>query len=474
MNIAEDLAGLAARQGWTGLTAFHTEDRAFSHGDVHESAAKLATVLAGYGVGVGERVLVALPDGIGFVTAFLAVARLGAVAVTVNPALPAGELGLLGADCEAGLVISASELADAFTEVSWADVDVLLAEAADAPPAAAAQVDPSAALYVQYTSGTTGQPKSVPHRHGDLPVYHRNAGETVLRLKPGDVGFSISRMYFAYGFGNSFVYPLYSGSSAVLTRQRPTPETVTRVVREHGVSVLYGVPSAFANLLATEFAGETLRLCVSAGEPLTPALGVRITERLRCPVLNGLGSTELGGFCAITTPESPAPGTVGRPLPDYRLDVRDDEGRSLPDGVPGSLWVHGPTVTADGWLHTGDRATRQIDGSFVLSGRDDDLELVGGITISPHEVEEALGAHPAVAEVVVAAVADRLGASKLRAFVVPADRELDTASIQADLLELARTRLSAFKVPRSVEFVEALPRTHTGKVRRFVVRRGRW
>jgi fatty acid CoA ligase FadD22 len=487
VNVASDLAELAATRGWSARPAFYEGDVVWTHGQVHDLAARLATRLVCEGVRPGETVLIALPDSIGFVVSFLAVARVGAIAVTVNPDLPTADHHNLAGDCDPSLVISAGEIADRF---GGAEVDDLIRAAEDAEPAAARKVDPDTTLYVQYTSGTTGQAKGVLHRHADFPLYERDAARVALRIEPTDVGLSVSRMYFAYGLGNSLIYPLYSGSATVLTARRPSAARVRELVQRHQVSLLYTVPSALTYLVADWDGGtvRSLRACVSAGETLAPSLAERATSCLSVPVLDGLGSTEIGGFCCINRLDRQVPGTVGWPLPEYDLQVRDDDDSVLTQDVPGQLWVRGPTVTrgylrqpeqtarilAGGWLRTGDRAIRHADGTFQMAGRTDDLEMVGGITVSAVEIECVLAEHPAVREVAVASVPDDCGASKLRAFVVPTSGEVDADVLASELIALARARLAAFKVPRTVRLVVRLPRTPTGKIRRFAVRDGSW
>jgi acyl-coenzyme A synthetase/AMP-(fatty) acid ligase len=488
VNVAGDLAALAARNGWLGNTAFIADDLVWTHGAVHDLAARAASVLVDHGVRPGDRVLLALPDGIGWVATFLAVARLGAVAVLTNPELPAADHGTLARDCAARLCVTGAALQGRFD--SWLDVADLLVRAGTAGPAGVQWVSPDAPLYIQYTSGTTGEPKGVVHVHRDLPLYHSAVGRPVLGIGPADVTLSVSKLFFAYGFGNAFVFPLYSGSAAVLVGDRPPPERVAELVARHRVSMLYAVPSAYAAL--TEKAGRaafgSLRAAVSAGETLPPGLGERTTGLLGVPVYEQIGSTEAGhAFCANGVSGN-VPGTIGRPVPGYELQLRARDGSLVPDGAEGELWVRGPTllreylnrpeqsarVLVDGWLATRDLASRQPDGTYRHRGRADDLEMVGGITVSPLEVERVLARHPGVGEVAVAAVRDGTGATKLRAFVVPAGSSPEPASFEADLLGLARRHLAAFKVPRTVHVVPALPRTATGKLRRHLVRIGSW
>ncbi|PSK65689.1 p-hydroxybenzoic acid--AMP ligase FadD22 [Micromonospora sp. MH33] len=488
-NVAARLAGLAREQLWWDRPAYLDDAGTWTHGELHDWAARAATVLIGRGVRPGDRVLLALPDRAEWVGCFLAVARLGAVVVPVNPALTVHEHSTLVADCRPVAVIADGPAADHFDPAALVGPAQLDRLARAATPAPAHPVDDRTPLYIQYTSGTTGQPKGAVHRHADFLHYHRAVGEAMLRLRPEDVSFSVSKLFFAYGLGNSLVYPLHSGSAAVLTAPRPGPARIAELVRRHRVTVLHAVPSAYANLVAEVTDPEpfrSVRVAVSAGEPLAPTLGEQATALLGAPVLDELGSTEIGGACCANRLDDNQPGTIGRPLPGYELRVCDDSGRPLDGPVEGELWVRGPTlltgylhrpeetarVLVDGWLRTGDRVTRLPDGRYRHGGRLDDLELVGGITMSPVEVERLLLTHPLVREAGVAAVPDDRGATKLRAYVVCAVDQATVPGLADELIGLVRSRLATYKVPRSVEFVAALPRTPTGKLRRFVLRRG--
>jgi 4-hydroxybenzoate adenylyltransferase len=488
VNVAGDLAALAARNGWLDNTAFLVDDQAWTHGAVHDLAARATSVLVDHGVRPGDRVLLAMPDGIGWVTTFLAVARLGAVAVLANPELTAADHSLLAEDSAARLCVTGSALRGRFDR--WLDVADLLARAGTAGAAGVQWVDPDTPLYIQYTSGTTGEPKGAVHTHEHLPVYYDAVGGPVLGIGPADVTLSVSKLFFAYGFGNAFVFPLYSGSSAVLVADRPPAERIAELVARHRVTMLYAVPSAYAALVAQadRAAFGSVRGAVSAGETLSPALGERATDLLGAPIYEQIGSTEAGhAFCANGVYGN-ATGTIGWPVPGYELELRGKDGRPVPDGAEGELWVRGPTllreylnrpeqtatVLVDGWLATRDLASRQPDGTYRHHGRADDLEMVGGITVSPLEIERLLEGHPRVGEVAVAAVRDSTGATKLRAFVVPTGSATDLESLPADLIGLAREHLAAFKVPRTVQIVPALPRTATGKLRRHIVRTGSW
>ncbi|WP_422736375.1 class I adenylate-forming enzyme family protein [Micromonospora sp. WMMD729] len=494
MNAAEDLANLMLSKGWHSRPAYHVDDRTYTHGWVHDMAARVAAVLKTQGVTVGSRVLVVLPDGVEWIVTFLASARLGSVAITVNPDLPANDHAFYVHDCKPDLIVSEGALSGRFMpHAPTISAERLVGLAQDASPEVAAPVGADAPLYVQYTSGTTGTPKGAIHRHSDLVAYHAAVGDGMLGLAEGDVLLSTSKLYFPYGFGNSFVYPLHSGSAVVLRRLWLDVSDVPLLIARRRVTVLFAVPSVYSTLLSRgdphQFA--TVRVAISAGEPLTVALGERTSGLIDAPVLNMLGSTEVGGaFCANTVADNEL-GTVGSPLAGYEVELRDDSGRPAPpDGgeCEGHLWVRGSTVMqgylnretetesvlVEGWLATADMARRRRDGRYIHLGRSDDLEIVAGLNISPIEVENVLASHPSVREVAVATIPDARGARMLVAFVIPSFHRTPVVEDQDSIRTYLAERLAGHKIPREVRFVTRLPRTPTGKIRRAVIRGGVW
>lgn len=492
-NLAQLLADRVAEHGWADRTAFrgvHAGEASYTHGELHTGIARAAGVLHAAGVRAGDHVLVVLPDTIEFAWTFLGTVRLGAVAILVNPLLSADEHAYMRTDAAPALVVCEQELADRFADAPVLRSDELAARMRDAEPAPARPVTPTTPAYAQYTSGTTGRPKAAVHGHADSAAFYQAMGVHALRLGPDDVLLSVSKAFFAYGFGNSLIFPLFAGASAVLWRDRPTPAGLAALVRRHRPTVLFAVPTFYAKLLEE---GDPepfgcLRAAVSAGEALLPALAERAEAWLGCPVLDGLGSTEVGQTFVSNTLERRRTGTIGAVLPPYEIEVRGEDGRPLTDGSQGVLYVRGPSVLreylnkpeataavlSEGWLRTGD-LVRIDDAGFVHhEGRVDDLEMVGGITMSPYEVEQLLATHEAVSEVAVAAVRDHRGASVLRAFVVPSAGHQGSGSVERELQGLARAQLAPYKVPRSVEFVPNLPRTPTGKLRRYVLRQHPW
>ena len=487
-NLAGVLEAAAEAGGWGRRTAFCIGDTVLAHEDVHRRGARAASVLVETGVGRGDAVLIALADGAEFVAAFLGAVRIGAIAVPVNPRLTVDDHRALAEDCRARVVVCGREVADRFPGRTVLTDRELAAALPAQSPHPALDVDPGTPAYVQYTSGTTGTPKGAVHRHGDPPVYHQSFAVGAIAMAADDVVLSVSKMYFAYGLGNSLFFPLLAGASAVLHADRPAAAEVARLASRHGVTLLFAVPTFYAGLVAAGQAPafRSVRAAVSAGETLTTGLAGRVEAFLGCAVLDGLGSTEVGHTFTSNTVAARRPGTVGRALPPYRVAVRSDDGRDLPAGEVGTLWVQGPTVLVEylgkpdetaavkqgAWLRTGDRASLDADGFLHLHGRTDDMEMVSGISVAPQEIEDVLSRHQRVSEVAVAAVRDEAGASALRAFVVPVPPEGERRALAAELVELARGGLAPFKVPKAVVFVDALPRTPTGKLRRFLLRAG--
>ncbi|HEX3394732.1 MAG TPA: AMP-binding protein [Acidimicrobiales bacterium] len=499
-NLAGVMEERARKLGYWSAPAFVVGGRTWTHGEVHRGAALVSARLAGLGVNPGDRVLVVLADGIEFVWTFLGAIRLGALAVLANPRLTADDHADLAADARPGVAVVAPDIAGHFAAGGasllggvdlGAEVIAALEQGVGAPGGPAiAEADDEDAAYAQYTSGTTGRPKAAVHRHRDPQVYFSAFARGAVDLGGDDVVYSVSKMFFAYGLGNSLFFPLLAGCRAVLDAGPPRPDTAARLVRDNGVTVMFSVPTFYARLVAAgdQASYTSVRAAVSAGEALTPVLAKRVVDFLGCPILDGLGSTEVGQTFVSNTLEHCRDGTVGRALPPYEVVVRDESGNDLDPGRPGTLWVRGPTVLVEylghpeataaavreGWLCTADRAMLDADGFVHHLGRVDDIEVVGGINVAPLEVEAVLVGHPGVTEVAVAAVRHATGASRLEAFVVTVPGLSPDDGVADELVALAKAELAPHKVPRAVHLVDALPRTPTGKLRRFLLRQGTW
>jgi len=452
-------------------------------------------------VTTGERVALLLRDGPDFISAFLGAAKIGAVAVPVSTFARPAELAFLLGDSGAAVAIVEGDLVDTVlatgiglralvtTGVARQEAIALEGLLRDVRlPLAAAETRGDDMCFWQYSSGTTGSPKAVIHLHERARFPAVAHARHVVRLREDDRVYSTAKLFFSYGLNNSLVIPLAVGASAVLDPERFDPERAWSLIARERPTVLYSVPTAYAALLAAAEAGEggdvsSLRLCVSAGEALPGPLLERWSRRFGLPILDGIGSTEIGYIAISNTEDDIVPGSSGRPIPGYAAKVADPSGRELPEGEDGALWVRGGSTAAgyhgapersaaafrEGWIVTGDRY-RVTDGHFFYLGRDDDMLKVAGQWVSPLEVESALAAHPDVLESAVVGRADADGLLKPAAFVVPKDRDRSAAALAAELERCAAERLARHKRPRWIEVIDALPKTPTGKVQRYLLR----
>ncbi|WP_433335129.1 AMP-binding protein [Spirillospora sp. CA-294931] len=497
-NLASTLAVRADTYGWSDRPLFYADDTAISHRKVHDAVTRASGVLHAAGVRRGHRVLIALPDSVGFVAAFLGTLRLGAVAVLTGPEQSAAEHAYFLADSAPQAAVCVPELAPRFPSVHVLTADDLTDEPAALPEAA--EVEPDAPAYVQYTSGTTGKPKGAVHRHADAEVYFEALGVGALGITHEDVVFSLSKACYPFGLGASVFFPMLSGASSVLWSGPPGVVGAVEQARAHRPTLFFTVPTWYARLAGADpavpvrAAFSSLRAAVSAGEPLLPSLADRIEEVFGCPVLDGLGSTEVGHTFVSNTVSRRRRGALGVVLDPYEIEVRAEEhangalppyARTAAPGEQGILYVRGPSVMTeylgkpdktaevlapDGWLRTGDLVHADEDGFVHHHGRVLDQVTVSGERVSPLEIERVLGQYPGVVEVAV--VGGTVPGEPLQAFAV-LDTELTPSDgLERELISLARARLPEHKVPGSVTFMVELPRSGSGKVRREILGRG--
>ncbi len=341
-----------------------------------------------------------------------------------------------------------------------------------------------------YSSGTTGEPKGVVHLQHDAWICCRTYGEDVLGIRSTDRCFSIARLFFAYGLGNAQYFPYDVGAATVLFAGRPTPEAVFDQVRRHRPTLFFGVPTAYARMLAAMESGaeadfSSVRSCASAGEALPASVWERWRERTGLEILDGIGSSEICHCFISNHPGDVRPGSSGRAVRGYDVRLVDERGADVSRGEIGDLLVRGDSTMAfywnkheatkrtlaGDWIRTGDKYREDADGYFWHSGRSDDMLKIGGIWVSPVEVEAVLAAHAAVLECAVVARQDGDGLVKAHAFVALREGAGAGGLFDAEALRtFARERLEAYKCPRWVTVVPELPKTATGKVQRFRLR----
>jgi benzoate-CoA ligase family protein len=322
------------------------------------------------------------------------------------------------------------------------------------------------------------------HRHGSLRDTAETYARDVLAIGPDDVTFSVAKFFFAYGLGNTLTFPFSVGAGTVLDRSRPGPAGTLRILQEHRPTLFFGGPTYYAALLGAGLPADTftgVRACVSAGEAFPASLLERFTATFGVEMLDGIGSTEMLHIFISNRPGRVRPGTSGEVVAGYEARIQDDDGRPVPDGTPGHLYVRGSSaatgywcrtevtrrVFQGPWVRTGDTYVRSADGYFASMGRTDDIIKAGGIWVSPTEVEERLRQHPDVNLVVVVSLPDADGLDKPVACVVLAP---GSATTSAELVGFCREGLAAFKRPRHVLVFDELPTTGTGKLQRFRIR----
>ena len=483
------------------------EHSEITYAELRDRTVAIAESLSALGAGAGDRVAILLLDSPEFITSFVAIISLGAIAVPINLALRREDQLFILKDCGACAAIVEATAAENLFLGSQTEVkNLLIVHRGDLSVAASigeisaqalataqriplddrfpVRADDDADAFILYTSGSTGEPKGAVHRQADIFYTNETFGREVLELREGDRLFSSSRLPFAYGLGNSFTFPLLNGFTTILCREKPAPDIVTRVFDEYRPTIFFGVPVVYSMLLEHHRAGNqldtsSLRVCVSAGEALPALLGEAWQKTFGVEVLDGIGSTEMLHMFMSNHRGDVRYGSSGRLLRGYETRLVDHEGVATPDGEAGNLWIRGGSAATrywqraetsaltfvDGWVRTGDLYTVDVDGFWWHQGRSDDCFKPTGQWVSPIEVESVLLRHDGVRTAAVVEGFDDHGLSCVCAFVVASD-----AGVEESLRALCAGALPRFKQPRRYLFVSELPYTATGKVQRFKLR----
>ncbi|UVS78352.1 benzoate-CoA ligase family protein [Actinokineospora sp. UTMC 2448] len=492
-NIAARFLDAALDRGDGPRTALLTTDGPVTYAALTERANRLAGVLRALGVGQGDRVLLALSDGLDFVAAWFGAQRAGAVTAEVYTFLPAKDLAYFIGYTDATVVIVDSMTIDRVREAGTGGRRVLVADAggrdlrdnefdldvlaeAATPEAETAPVGLDDEVLWKFTTGSTGRPKACVHT-ARSPLFSNLAyAQGVLALDRDDVVLPVPKLFFGYARDLAALFPFGAGGAGVVFPERTTPERVFDLIAEHRPTILVNVPTMMSAMVAhpSDQDLSCLRLCTSAGEALPRELHRKWMDRFGVEVVDGMGSSEAYHIFLSNRPGTPRPGTIGVPVPGYTARVVDPDGAEVPDGTVGALEVTGDSVAlryegdpdktaltfpAPGTVRTADLVTRGPDGAFTYRGRADDLLKVSGVWVAPAEIEHCLIGHPAVVECAVAGH-DTDGLTRLWAYVVGDGVEGE------ELREYVRARLSPHKTPEKVVFLAELPRTANGKLDR--------
>jgi len=504
-NAAADFVERNILEGRADRIALRCAGRSFTYGQTAELVNRTGNALRELGAEMETRVVLLLPDSPEFVASFFGAIKIGAVPVPLNTLLRAADYEYFLNDSRAKVAIAHQSLWPEVAKirdrlgylrhaliVGTAEPGRLSFEtcissaASDLEPANTCRDD---AAFWLYSSGSTGFPKAAVHLQHDMACCAELYARGVLALGPDDVVLSGAKLFFAYGLGNSMYFPFRVGASAILFPERPRAESMFELIERERPTLFFGVPTLYASMLALLETGKShdlssLRLCISAGEPLPAELYGRWKTRFGIEIIDGIGTTEALHIFISNRPGQVRPGSSGTLVPGYEARIVDERGAPVPQGEIGSLLIKGESNCAHywnqhekskqaiqgEWIHTGDKYCQDKDGYYWYCGRSDDMLKVGGIWVSPIEVEHALVQHPSVLEAAVIGREDQDGLVKPKAFIVLKQGVAPKSRLEQELKAFVKDRLAVYKYPRWISFIEELPKTATGKIQRFKLR----
>jgi benzoate-CoA ligase len=470
-----------------------------TYGELTDSAHRFANALRAQGVAPESRVMMAMLDTPEWPVVFLGCILAGVVPIAANTLLTTKDFEFMLRDSRAQVLFVSKPLLANFEPLVGriGTLKSMVIAGESGPNSVAAMIESGGkeqtvastcsddACFWLYSSGSTGTPKGTVHLHSHLVQTAELYGRAVLGIRESDVVFSAAKLFFAYGLGNALTFPMSVGATTVLWPSRPTPGDVFNILQKYRPTIFYGVPTLYAGLLAHAERPVkkdiALRVCASAGEALPAEIGKRWTAEYGCEILDGIGSTEMLHIFLSNRPGQVRYGTTGQAVPGYELRIVGDDGHECADGEIGELQIKGPSSAimywnnraktkstfAGEWTKSGDKYTRDADGFYTYGGRSDDMLKVGGIYVSPFEVEACLMTHACVLEAAVIGVKDTDELVKPKAYVVLKPGQSASAE---DLQKHVKDSLAPYKYPRWVEFVPELPKTATGKIQRFKLR----
>jgi benzoate-CoA ligase len=498
-NAAHDLLARNSRRSSKAAFIDASSGDRLTYGELTEQAHRFANALRAQGFEPESRVMIAMLDTLEWPVVFLGCILAGVVPIAANTLLTTKDFEFMLRDSRARALFVSKPLLPVFEPLigKIGTLRAVFVAGDDAPNSVAALVKGAStetrvadtcsddACFWLYSSGSTGTPKGTVHLHSHLIQTAELYGRGVLGIREDDIAYSAAKLFFAYGLGNSLTFPMSVGATTVLLPSRPTPADVFGTLTRFKPSIFFGVPTLYAALLADPARPQrsemNIRVCASAGEALPADIGKRWTEAYGCEILDGIGSTEMLHIFLSNRPGEVRYGTTGKAVPGYELKIVGDDGHECGVGEIGELQISGPSAAlmywnsraktkatfAGEWTRSGDKYTRDADGYYTYGGRSDDMLKVGGIYVSPFEVEACLMTHASVLEVAVIGVADTDELVKPKAYVVLKSGQSATAE---ELQMHVKKVLAPYKYPRWIQFVPELPKTATGKIQRFKLR----
>ena len=501
LNAAVELTDRIVEKGWGDRIALIGNGRQRTYKELADWSNRLAHALVeNYGVKPGNRVLIRSGNNPALVAAWLAATKAGAVVVNTMPMLRAGELGKIIDKAEIALALTDSRIADEL--VACAKTSRFLKQVVnfDGTSNHDAELDRVAlnkpvkfdavktgrddVALLGFTSGTTGEPKATMHFHRDLMIIADGYAKEVLNVTEDDVFVGSPPLAFTFGLGGLAIFPLRFGATATLLENASPPEMV-KIIETYKATICFTSPTAYRAMMAAMDKGadlSSLRIAVSAGETLPAPVFDSWTKKTGKTILDGIGSTELLHIFITNRVGDAVAGATGRPVTGYEAKIVGDDMGELPDGTAGKLAVRGPTgcryladarqsnYVRDGWNLTGDTFVRDATGRLSFVARSDDMIVSSGYNIAGPEVEAALLSHPAVAECGVVGAPDEARGMIVKAYVVLAGGAAADAALTQALQDHVKQTIAPYKYPRAIEYVTQLPKTETGKLRRFALR----
>jgi benzoate-CoA ligase family protein len=493
-NIAAYFIESNLTQGRSEKIAFYYQNQTYTYGQVNNFVRRSARLLANLGLEQENRIAILLPDSPEFVFTFWGAIWLGAIPVPINTTCSLDEIQYILQDSRAKLLLTTQEWQEKLAPIQSKYLRhvvlkdgesaylSLLNQEDELLPCAETSADEPA--FWLYTSGSTGSPKGVIHLHQSMMVCAERYGRAILGLHQDDITYSVAKMPFAYGLGNTLYMPMAVGAATVLSDASNVFDIIADIQR-YRPTILFGIPSVYAGILAVaEIAPldvSSLRLCASAAEQLPKSIWQQWREKYNHEICEGIGTTEFLHIFLSNQIGECKPGSSGRPIPGYDVEILNDDGLPCPPGEIGNLQVTGESLMLGYWkrlqqtrkaiygdtMRTGDKYLRDADGYFYFMGRNDDLFKVNGQWISPIEIEDILHQHPQILEVaVVPESSNEEQLTQIVAYISLKSGQTASAQIEMDIRRFARQNLPNFKAPKKVYFVEKLPRTATGKIHR--------
>jgi benzoate-CoA ligase family protein len=482
-----------------------------SYAELCAEASRWGHGFVALGLKRGDRILMFLDDTPAYPAAFFGAVRAGFVPLLINTLTPPDLLQFYLSDSNASVAVSDAEFcvrfnAEACQDTALHTLIVVNGAAGDHAvrnsivaeqwlpefPASLAEAGTgrNEMAFWMYSSGSTGRPKGIVHLQHDMAYSDLAFAQNILKLKAGDICFSVPKMFFAYGFGNSISFPFSAGAATLLLPGQPKPAAIFEAIERFRPSVFFGLPTLYTSLTKSEGAERadfsSLRMAVSAAEVLSADVSNGWKKLTGLEIVEGLGSTEVLHIYLSNRPDSKKLGAAGLRVPGYEIMLRDKDGREVGDNEEGILWVRGDsstplywnrpdktaeTIREEGWIYTGDRFVRDGDGFYFFRGRADDLIKISGQWVYPLEVELCLAEHPDVRECAVFAAELPDRRMTLKAVVVMNNSSFDESDATRMLQDFVKAKLLPYKYPREVKFIDELPKTGTGKIDRQAVMR---